>query len=38
MIIIMIILSKQLELQETIFKTNNLHTVIWFQVIINNNP
>ena len=35
----MIILSKQFELQVTILNTNNLHTVIWFQVTNNNdNP
>ena len=34
-----IILSKQLELQVTILNTNNLHTVICFQVANNkNNP
>ena len=32
------ILSKQLELQVTILNTNNLHTVICFQVTNNNNP
>ena len=35
--IIIIILSKQFELQVTILNTNNLHTVKWFQVTNNNN-